>query len=72
MAEKNMDDLPPHIRQQATQAARHSGIAKQATGTMQDATSEPKSLHERQMETQKEQQRYEQSQQMQDDQTQKR
>ena len=72
MADKKIDDLPSHIRQQAAQAARESGVAKQATGTMQDATIEPKSLHERQLETQKEQQRYEQSQQMQDDQTQKR
>lgn len=62
MADKKIDDLPPHIRQQAAQAGRESGVAKQATGTMQDATIEPISLHERQLETQKEQQRYEQSQ----------
>lgn len=72
MADKNINSLPPHVRQQATQVARESGIAKQATGTMQEATIEPKSLHERQMETHKEQQRYEQSQQQQNDQTQKR
>ncbi|MCC7482959.1 MAG: hypothetical protein IT541_15685 [Hyphomicrobiales bacterium] len=71
MADKKIDDLPPHIRQQAAQAARESGVAKQAAGTMQEATIESKSLHERQMETQKEQQRFERNQQ-QDDPTQKR
>jgi hypothetical protein len=63
----DIDNLPPHIKQQAMQAARDSGVAQQAAATQQSPTQgeaidqSQRSFPERNREAQQEQASYDQT-----------
>ena len=65
MSDNNIENLPPHIRQQAIDAAKSSGVASQAKATMQEGsieqTQQPQRMRE--YEAEKAQKTYDEQQQ---------